>query len=345
MLQKYYDGTKLLSMKDIKGNNPELFLCVGNRTSGKTTFYGRWFVNRFMKYGEKFGLIYRYNYELDDCSEKFYKDISTLFFPYTVMHSERKAGGIFHELFIDDKSCGYALSLNSADQIKKYSHLLSDITRFLFDEFQSETSHYCSDEVRKFISLHTSIARGHGEQVKYLPVYMLSNSVSLINPYYTELGISEKLKDNTKYLKGDGYVLEQSFLQSVADAQLQSGFNRAFARNSYIAYASQNVYLIDNKAFIDKPIGKGNYICTIKYKGVDYGVKEYQGEGIIYCDNKPDKYFKLKISVTTEDHNINYVMLKRNNFIITTLRYYFDNGCFRFKDLRCKEALMKCISY
>jgi AAA+ ATPase superfamily predicted ATPase len=163
MLQKYYDGTKLLSMKDINGKKPELFITTGNRSSGKTTYYGRYFMNRFFKNKEKFGLIYRYNYELDDCADKFYKDLSNLFFPGTTMKSERKAGGIFHELFVDEVSCGYALSLNSSDQIKKYSHLLSDITKLLFDEFQSETNHYCSDEIRKFISLHTSIARGNGE--------------------------------------------------------------------------------------------------------------------------------------------------------------------------------------
>lgn len=80
MLQKYYDGTKLLSMKDINGKRPELFITTGNRSSGKTTYYGRYFMNRFFKNKEKFGLIYRYNYELDDCSDKFYKDLSNLFF-------------------------------------------------------------------------------------------------------------------------------------------------------------------------------------------------------------------------------------------------------------------------
>lgn len=345
MLQKYYDGTKLLSMKDINGKKPELFITTGNRSSGKTTYYGRYFMNRFFKNKEKFGLIYRYNYELDDCSDKFYKDLSNLFFPGTTMKSERKAGGIFHELFVDEVNCGYALSLNSSDQIKKYSHLLSDITKLLFDEFQSETNHYCSDEIRKFISLHTSIARGNGEQVKYVPVYMLSNAVTIINPYYVEMGITDRLKNETKFLRGDGYVLEQSFLESVSEAQKASGFNRAFSNNSYVAYSSENVYLNDNTSFIEKPEGPSNYLCTIRYNGNDYGVREYATEGVIYCDSKADSQFKLKIAVTTEDHNINYIMLKRCGFLINTLRYYFEKGCFRFKDLRCKEAILKTLSY
>lgn len=345
IMQKYYDGTKLLSLTDINGKKPEIYMCTTNRSGGKTTYFGRLCVNRFLKHNEKFMLLYRFNYELDDCANKFFKDLNTLFFSGMYMQSKRRAGGIYHELFLNEKSCGYAVSLNSADALKKYSHLFSDTYRILFDEFQSETNHYCNDELRKFLSIHTSVARGQGEQIRYVPVFMLSNPVSIINPYYVEMGISSRLTDDVKFLRGDGFVLEQGFVDSASNAQKESGFNRAFKKNEYVAYSSECVYLNDNKAFIDKPYGTGKYLCTIRYNGVDYAIREYVEEGIIYCDDKPDKTFKEKITVTTEDHEINYVMLKRNDFFISNLRYYFEKGCFRFKDLRCKEALLKALSY
>lgn len=344
-MPEYYDGTKLLSLMDINGRKPEIYLCTTNRTGGKTTFFARLLVNRFRDSGDKFALVYRYNYELDDVADKFYKDISSLFFPGTTMTSQRRASGIFHELFIDDVSCGYAISLNSADQLKKYSHLFSDVQRMFFDEFQSETNHYCTDEIRKLLSVHTTVARGQGEQIRYVPMYMCGNPVSIINPYYVELGISERLKDDTKFLRGDGFVLEQGFIESASVAQRDSGFNRAFARNSYVAYSAENVYLNDNRAFIEKPTGSGRYIATLRYQGVDYGVREYLEEGIIYCDDRVDSTFKNKITVTTDDHAINYVMLKRNDLFLSQLRYYFERGAFRFKDLRCKEAVLKALSY
>lgn len=342
---KYYDGTKLLSMLDLNGNKPEIYLCTTNRTGGKTTYFTRLCVNRFFDKKEKFCLVYRYNYELDDCAEKFYKDISGLFFRGTQMTSKRRAAGIFHELFIDDIACGYAVSLNSADQLKKYSHLFSDVKRMMFDEFQSETNHYCADEIRKFISVHTSIARGQGEQIRYVPVYMCANAVSIINPYYVEMGISNRLKDDTKFLRGDGFVLEQGFVESASIAQKESGFNRAFAKNDYVAYSSECVYLNDNKAFVEKPVGVGRYLATLRYKGTDYAIREYAESGVIYCDDRPDTSFGMKLTVTTADHEINYVMLKRNSFFLTNMRYFFEQGCFRFKDLRCKEAVLKALSY
>src|SRR5699024_7557646 len=285
----YYDGTKLLSMKDINGKTPEIFMCTSNRTGGKTTYFGRLAVNKFLKYQKKFGLTYRFNYELDDICDKFYKDIGSLFFNGYEMTTKRRASGLFHELYLNDVSCGYAFALNGADQIKKYSHLFSDVDIMLFDEFQSETNHYCPAQVKKFISLHTSVARGQGKQVRYVPVYMMSNPVSIINPYYVAMGISNRLKDDTKFLRGDGFVLEQGFNESASVAQKESGFNRAFAGNEYVAYSSEAVYLNDSKAFIDRPVGNSRYICTLRYHGVDYGVKEYSELGIIYCDDKADR--------------------------------------------------------
>lgn len=352
-LQKatYYDGAKLLSLSDINGDKPELYLCTTNRTGGKTTYFGRLVVNNFLKHGSKFCLIYRFNYELNDVANKFFKDLGSLFFPYYVMTAKCMSKGVYYELFLqhpsmeEPKSCGYAIALNQADQIKKVSHLLSDTKRMIFDEFQSETNHYCSDEVNKFISVHTSIARGQGEQVRYLPVYMLSNAVTLINPYYTALKISSRLQPNTKFLRGEGWVLEQGYIDSAARAQKESAFNRAFSGEKYVEYAASNTYLNDNTAFIDKMSGKSRYICTIKYEGKEYGLREFTEDGIIYCDNRPDLTHPNKLTVTTNDHDINYVMLKRSDMFLGQLRWFFEKGCFRFRDLKCKEAILTALSY
>ena len=112
MSKQYYDGTKLLSLMDINGNRPEIYICTTNRTGGKTTYFSRLLVNKYIQNKEKFCLIYRFNYELDNVSEKFFKDINTLFFPEYEMTSKRQASGIFHELFLNEMSCGYAVSLN-----------------------------------------------------------------------------------------------------------------------------------------------------------------------------------------------------------------------------------------
>ena len=352
-MTNYYDGTKLLSMMDINGNLPEIYMCTTNRTGGKTTWFNRYLVKKFIEKREKFCLIYRFNYELDDVSDKFFKDIGELFFTGYSMRSERRASGIFHELFLVNKSsddeggesCGFAVSLNAADQIKKYSHLFNEVSRMLMDEFQSETNHYCSDEVTKFISLHTSIARGNGQMVRYLPVYMCGNPVTILNPYYVEMDISSRLTKNTRFLRGEGFVLEQGFNEAASKAQKESGFNAAFKRNSYIGYAGEARYLEDDSAFIQQVSGRSRYLGTIKYKDTNYGLRAFDELGIIYCDKKPDSTYPYKIAVTTDDHQINYLLLRQHDDVIMNMRFYFDHGCFRFKDLQCKEAVLKLLTY
>ena len=352
-MDKFYNGATLLSLKDINGNTPEIFICTSNRSAGKTTYFSRLLVNRFLKKNQKFCLLYRFNYELDNIADKFFKDINTLFFNDYEMFSQKKARGIYHELYIKKKNeekplnCGYAIALNSADQIKKYSHFFSDTMSMLFDEFQSETNHYCDNEIVKFMSIHQSIARGQSKQSRYLPVYMLSNNVSLINPYYTALGISDRLTLKTKFLKGNGYVVEQGYNDSASKALQDSSFCKAFSssNNSYMQYSTQLVYLNDSQAFIEKPKGKSRYLATLKCDGKEYAVREYQDEGIIYCDNSVDSTYPFKLAVSTADHSINYVMLKANELFIHNLRFFFDKGCFRFKNIECKSAILKAISY
>lgn len=352
---EYYDGTKLLSLTDINGNKPEIYICTSNRSAGKTTYFNRLMVNRFLQKGEKFSLLYRYQEEVSSAADKFFKEIGRLFFPGLEMIGEPIEKGKAMRLYMTPypenkstyKNCGYAIALNSADRLKKLSHLFADTDNILFDEFQSETGNYCSDEIIKFQSIHMSIARGEGKQSRYVPVYMLSNPVTLINPYYTALGISTRLRDNTKFLRGNGWVLEQGYNDSAAKAQEESIFNRAFAgsQSSYQAYASQGIYLNDNLAFVEKLDGRNRYVCTIRYNGKDFGVRSYDDLGIMYCDTNPDPNSRYKFAITTDDHQVNYVLLVNNQVMMFNWRYLFEQGCFRFKNLDCKEAIMTAVSY
>lgn len=341
----YYDGTKLLSLKDINGKTPEVFMCTSNRSAGKTTYFNRLVVNRFIKRGAKFALLYRFNYELDGCDEKFFKDIKELFFPEYNMTAAKKMKGIYQELYLNEEPCGYAISINSADQLKRNSHLFSDIDNIIFDEFQSEQNHYCDKEVEKFISIHNSIARGRSKQSRYVPVYMISNPVTILNPYYVAMDISTRLQKDTHFLRGDGFVLEQGYNETASKALKSSAFNRAFGSSDYIAYSAEGVYLQDDLSFVDTPTGRGKYVATIRYAGIDYGVREYPELGIVYCDKSIDYQYPLKITVDTADHKLNYVMVSSNFILIQKLRYYFEHGCMRFKDLQAKEAILKALSF
>ena len=239
-MSKYYEPTKLLSMKDLNGRKPAIYICDGNRSSGKTTAFYKLAVNEFLQEGKKFCLFYRYKYELEDCAGKFFDVIKTIFFPNYEMTSKCGSGGMYHYLFIkqidsEDEPicCGYAVAINLSDKLKKVGNVLCDTETILFDEFQLESRKYLKNEILIFQSIYASIARGQGQQSRYVPVILVGNLIDMYNPYFEAFGISERLNINTNYMRGKGWVLAQGFNESSAKALSQSAVQRAFLNNDY----------------------------------------------------------------------------------------------------------------
>jgi len=348
----FYDGSKLLSLKDINKQQPEIFISTSNRSAGKTTYFGKKLVTDFLKHGKKFILLYRYAYEITGVADKFFSDIRGLFFPNFIMTAEAREKDTFTELFIEEigkedskRPCGYAIALNKADNIKKCSHLLSDASIILFDEFQTESGLYASNEVQKLQSIHTSLARGSGKQVKYLPIIMISNFVSLLNPYYTALHISERLQADTNYLRGVGWVLEQGFNDSASQAQKESAFNRAFGDTSYNKFSAEKFYLNDNKSFVKKMTGRNSYIMTLKYDNEFFGLRLYPDSNILYLSASADMTSPKKYACRLEDMDEETTLVSTIPLYVQRLRGAFNGGQFRFQNLTCKSALFAVISY
>lgn len=341
---KYYNGDRLRNSVDINGVRPEIYIVESNRTAGKTTDFARHLIDRFLKHEEKFAVLVRWQYEVVNFAESFFKSVQTLFFPKHEM-SQKMIEKKYCELYLDDECCGYLIPLNSAEYIKRRSHLFNDIQAIFFDEIQPENNNYVPDELSKFLSIHTSIARCEHQQVRYVPVYMCSNSVSLLNPYYNALGVVTRLNSQTKFLRGDGWVLERNFNENAHNAQKSSGFNRAFSAVGYVDYSAEGVYLRDNNAFLSLPHGRGQYIATIRYCNNDYAIWMYNNEGLMVCDYRTDSKYPVKISATVSDHAEQYTLIGGAGYIKERMRRYFINGNFRFKDLACKSAVLATLSY
>ena len=86
----YYDGGKLLSLKDIDGETPTFYLAVSNKTAGKTTYFERLLLNRFFKKGKLFALLYRFKYQLSGAADQIASDLN-YFFPGHELTSTQKA--------------------------------------------------------------------------------------------------------------------------------------------------------------------------------------------------------------------------------------------------------------
>lgn len=345
---RYYDGTKLLSMQDINGNRPAIYISTSNRSAGKTTYYNSYLLRQYVKTGAKFAILKRFVDDVPNAATNFFgalnvpadisPGIARLYNGHT-MDQSGKRGDAYNTLAYDGSKCGYVLCLNRATKIKEASNQLSDVQTIIFDEFIPETGQYVANEIVKFMSVITSIARGGGHQQRYVRIILISNYVTLLNPYYEAMGISDKLKPEMKYMRGDGFVVEQIVNESAKEAVESNPAIRAFSRgSSYTDYLTGGRYLLDNTALIARLTGDSAYICTIEYGGQKYGLKLFK-DGILYVDTSPDSTCKVVVHTNRESLRENEYLGRYFPDLIHDIKEHFDTGKIRFQTLMCREAL------
>lgn len=340
----FYTGEKILSLKDRNGNVPEIYMVTDLRSTGKTTYFIKMLTKRFLKKGQKYVYLVRFENELTSLASAIYKDIQTHALKEYSFESKIKGSGLYASILCDGVEMGYGLPLNSFDKIKRKSHLFTDATSIIFDEFQSEKFKYVTNEINAFHSIHTSLARGNGEMRRYLPIYMLSNHITLLNPYFNAFGLT-KLNKNTRFYKGEGFVLEQQFNEGAAKAHKKYGFDKAFVSTDYSDMNTQGKYLLDDDSYICKPTGKNEYIATIIYGGEEYSIRRYLSTGKYHIGRNVDESYPARYFIQKSIGGSNAEFINKCPILTKYLREAFGNGNITMSDLSAKDCLIKTISY
>lgn len=331
-------------MKDLDKLEPSIYIITSNRSAGKTTAFLIKVLKHFHETGRKFILLYRYTYELNGSADLF-KDVLRIYPDLgEQVTSESRNRGLYYELYLDGKSCGFSLSLNNPDALKKYSAVFTEVDWLVMDEFMTETGKYLTQEVNKLQSVLLTVARGGGEQSRNVKLVLLGNFVTIMNPYFIQFDIHKRLKPDTNFMRGRGWVAEFGFNQSASESIKANGIFRAFENESYMAYSTEKQYLIDANIFIDKPTGKARYLCTIVHDGVGYGVREYKNEGLLHVSKKIDGSCKTVITFKASDHNQNTIMLNHFSYTWKYIRESYQRGILRFEDIKCKNAIFDILA-
>lgn len=337
---QYFEAHPVTYYKDADGKTPEILLIDGNRTGGKTTGISKMLVEDFLNNGKKFFLVYRYKNDLKDVAEAFFKDIKFLFFPEHEMIAKGHANGAFYELYIDKKPCGYASSLTMAGKLKRYSHVFNDVQSMFFDEYQDENGLYLPSEVEKLMSLHTTIARGHGQPVRFVPVYMCSNSISIFNPYYLALGISGKINSNTRVFRGSGFVLLRLTIKNVAEAQKQSAFNRAFSNAAYFNSSIDNSFLNDDSFNVERRKTTGSPILVFVYNKELFSIYGDTAEAYV---KKGGDETQAKFGVLETDRGGGIVSIRSSRYLFYFRSMFQDSNVY-FETQEAKRAFQALIT-
>ena len=332
---KYFEAKPITEFKDADGKTPEILIVDGNRTGGKTTAFSRLLVEEFLNHGKKFFLVYRFKSYLKNTAETFFKDIQGLFFEGHVMTCKSNRDNGYVELFLDKKPCGYAGAVSMVSKLKLCSHVFNDVENMFFDEYQDENGVYLSGEVKRLMSLHTTIARGKGQAVRFVPLYMCSNSISVFNPYYKGLGITAKITSRTKVYRGNGFVLLRLTIKDVAEAQRESAFNRAFSSCGYLESSIDNSFLNDDDFNVERRAFNGSVSFTFIFASDFYSVLFNNEE--YYVKRGGDKNIKPCFGVNHNDRGKDVKAIYGTTYY-KRLKLEYENATIHYESIEAKHA-------
>ena len=347
----HYDCTYLVNALDADGEKP-CFRIVSSveRGPGKTFSFSKLLYTNFMEKGEKFILLTRNMGELGNIASGIFDGYLQYEHPDTSLEEKIQMKGVFSRVYAvrgtgenqERVECGYVIPIRAADKIKKISSLFYDAACFYFDEFMpSDESTYLKDEVGLLMNIYKSVARGEGSAVRYMPIYMASNTIQIGNPYFIALGLTGKIQKDTKFYRGHGVVFERCEVEGLKELHESSAIDRALA--NYKQRKGDNTWINDNNSLVAKPEGWGHarYQCTICWAGCEYGVYVY-ANGLRYISRKTQKDFPYVYNLEL-DGDLNIPLMKTVP-LMDDLKKYFYRGLVRVSDSEIQSMLMTIFS-
>ncbi|MBO5948957.1 phage DNA encapsidation protein [bacterium] len=322
---EFYNGKNLLSKKDINGKKPKILISCGGRSTGKTTFWNSFVLNKYKGTDAQFILLYRYKYEIDNIANRFFDAVSFKF-PDDNMTDKNTENLGFTYLYLNKKLCGFALAINSANNIKKYSSIFSKVKYILFDEIIPEDGRYCPNELQKLLSIYVSVARGNGKAIRDdVQMIMMCNVYTDDNLYFQKFNI-KKTHENTKIQRCDGVVVEYVENNDIQKLQ-ESDKIIQLLDDGYITGKKTT----DNLSNVEK-LKIGTPLFNLYCGGEVVGV--YNNEDCIYVSQKTNNKPTYKYN-KNEDCNYKYSSVVKMN--ITTL---IDGNQIMFENIHIKNLII-----
>lgn len=324
----WYDISKTLSY------NCLFNFIIGNRGCGKTYGLKKYVIKDFLKKGNQFVYLRRFQDETEETAENYFNDI--------MFNNEFDGLQILYKngcYFIEDKICGYAMSLTKAKNIKSSSFPL--VNTIIFDEFLIEENgytRYLKNEVKQFLGFYMSIDRYRG-----CKVFFLGNATTSINPYFLFWDL--QLPYNNDIKKYEDILIHLVANDEFIKDRKKSRFGKLIQGTDFEEYAIDNKFAQDNATFIKKKTGKLKYEFTFIYDGLSFGVWKDEQNGLYFISEDIDNTCKFIFTTTTTDHKENTMLTKGRykNPFFKNLTSNFKLGNVFFESQKIKNISMNVI--
>lgn len=320
MALEYYDFNPLWSRNGVYN-----FL-VGARGLGKTYGAKKFAIKDFIKTGAQFIYLRRYESELKVAKHTLFGDISGQFPDW-----QFKAEGDFlymREISADDEKpnkwrvCGFAVSLSKAQQKKSVSY--HDVKTIIFDEFIIEKGavRYLPNEAKLMNDFYSTVDR-YKDKTRVL---FLANSISIMNPYFSEFGIEPH--PDKEWIKSHGGFIVAHFPTSEAFSRgvYQTRFGQFIKGTEYAEYAVGSFFTDNNESLVRKKSSEADYLCTMLTDNGTFSCWVDIGDNTtFYIQQKRPKVEQIWV-MRPEEMQEGRVLVEYSNPILAKMRAAYANG-------------------
>lgn len=329
----YYSVDRVVSY------NALLNLIIGERGVGKTYGFKTYAVKRFLNKGKQFVYMRRYETDLDasvgtTADNKFFEQIKKEFPNSEFRISKSKK---VRKLYIDDKICGYALPLSSADSLKSSTY--EKVDTIIYDEFmlkEGTTQHYLRNEPELILDIVETIGR-----LRDINIYCLGNAISTTCPLMTYFDITLPYNSDIKTYK-DGLILINYIKnEPYREVKKASRFGKLIENTRYGEYAIDNKFLTDSKYFIKKKDKNAKMYFILSLGDRSFGVWRDFNSGSMFISNDYDPNCPMIFTISNNYHNESTIFVKvRNNPYFKNVIEYYRIGKLFFESQQIKNITM-----
>lgn len=335
----YFDIQPVLSY------NALISFILGERGCGKTFSCKKFCINDYLKNGHQFVYIRRYMSELENAMEGFFAQLQDagIFKEYNFEIKTSKKS--ITKFLCNGEVIGFAIPLSIANILKSSS--FPKVKNIMFDEFMIDngTYHYLRNEVVQFLDVIETVAR-----LRDVRVFMLSNAISITNPYFNFFDLTIPYGSEFKTFKNGTILVCYAKNEAYRKVKKESRFGKLIEGTEYAKYAIDNEFLRDSKSFISKRPKNTRVYSTVIANGQKYGIWRDWQNGFIFVSKKFDPSNPCVFAFDVNEHNENTILVKaRSSSWFAPVITAYRQGRLYFESQKIKNNFMvvlnKCLTY
>jgi hypothetical protein len=306
--KKNVSADSYYSYNTIRSYNKWLNFIISGRGGGKTYGFKKMAIRDYLKTGEQFIYLRRYETELRT-KYNFFEKIEPEFPGY-----EFKINGEFGYIRTKDSDekwdiiC-YFIPLSTAGTKYKGGDY-PRVSKICFDEFiiKEGMVRYIKDEPFLLKEFYSTVDRDEDR----VQVFCLGNNISLINPYFTHFNVSINPELRFNQDKTKTIVIEMFENAEITSNKKQTRFGMTCDGTDYGRYSIDNESYSDRDDFITpRPSGKSIFLLSFKVGMHELGVWQNEENSMLYVDRNFDDNSKNRYVLTREDHTQDTMVIKR----------------------------------